>query len=760
MSSDQSDRDDRIRQDIDAGRDAYVAARDLTVIQTYAAGAGEPSQGSLGQPAVGNQVVVGDVPLPPPGFQPRAELLAELDAAGPGISVVHAVTGMRGVGKTQLAAAYARAKLADGWRLIAWVNAEDPGSLLAGLAAVAEAVGLGSQRGRNVGEAVRHWLEADGHRRLVVFDNATDADALRPYVPVGGAAHVVITSNRQSLTNLGNRVGVEVFTPEEALAFLADRTSLSDTAGAGELAVELGYLPLALAQAAALIAGQHLDYRTYMERLRVLPLAEYLVREPGLPYPHGLAEAVLLSLDAVQASDRTGVCAGILELMSVLSAAGVRRDLVLAAGQMGVLGARPGVETGVTAVDAALGQLSERSLVSFSLDSQAVIVHRLVQRVVRDQLAKQERLVATCQAAASVLEERAWALADSPDRLSVRDIPEQVAALRDAVDQCGGTSDAELAAALLRLRAWALFYLTALGDSAQQAILIGEPLIADQERILGSDHSATLTSRNELAKAYWVAGRTGEAIALHEQTLARRKRALGSDHPDTLSSRNNLAITYAVAGRIAEAIVLLEDVLPDRERVLGPDHHDTIGSRNNLANAYRAVGRADEAIALYQQALAAFERERGAEHRDTLTARSNLAVAYQDAGRTPEAIALHEQTLADRERVMGPDHPDTLQSRNNLALTYRDAGRTDEAITLLEQTLVDQERVLGADHPDILETRDNLGIAYQAADRTDEAIALHEQNLAACERLLGPDHPNTVASRDHLADARKVVGPG
>jgi tetratricopeptide (TPR) repeat protein len=704
---------------------------------------------------------VGSIPQEPVAFQLRPGLLAKLDPTGPGESLVRAIVGMPGVGKTQLAAEYARARLAEGWRLVAWVNAGDAGTLLAGLAAIADAAGLSEACTRreadDLGRAVRHRLETDGDRCLIVFDNASDPGLLRPFIPSGGA-QVLITS-RELTPDIGTSISVEVFTADEALAFLARRTGLADAAGAAALAAELRQLPIGLAQAAAVIAGQRLAYDAYLERLRTLPVEEYPNQEEGQPYPHGVAEAVQLSVDAVRMADRAGVCTRVMDVMAGLAAAGIRRDLLHSAGRVGLL-ASGGDRVEADLVDRALEQLADGSLLSFSLDGETIMAHCLVIRTVRDGLARKKRMTAVCRAAALVLEARARALTESRDRPAVRDIPQQVAALSDNVTELldntavpAGEAE-ELTRVLLRLRSFALRYLIELGENAQQAITVGESLTADLERVLGPDHPDTLTTRNYLAAAYQDAGRAAEAITVLEQVLTARERVLGHDHPDTLTNRNNLAAAYQDAGRATEAITVLEQVLTARERVLGHDHPDTLTNRNNLATAYREVGRAEDAIRLHEQTLVASERVLGHDHPDTVGALYNLALAYWAAGRIAGAVPVFERVLAARERLLGHDHPGTLTSRNNLATAYWAAGRTAEAIPLHEQVLAARERVLGHDHPGTLTSRNNLGAAYRDAGRIAEAISLFEEVLAARERVLGHDHPGTRTTRDNLAIAR------
>ena len=335
---------------------------------------------------------------------------------------------------------------------------------------------------------------------------------------------MLITGTRSSAADLGYAVPVDVFSAAEASAFLAERTGLDDEAGAAAVAAVLGHLALPLALAAPVIAGQHTGYAGYLDRLQTMPADTSLIGDDGQPYPPGFARAVLLSLQAVRAADRTGVCTRVMEILSVLSAAGVRRELLHAAGRAGVLASgRHRVAAGP--VDRVLEWLSGRSLLTFSLDGQTVTLHPLVARVIRDGLERRRTLTAVCEAAAFVLDVYSRALVGSADRRAVRGIPQQVTALL-AAGRVGdrGRRGAGLASAAAPVRR--ALSPPELGDSTPQAIAVGEPLPGPRAGA-GGRPSDTLNSRNSLATAYLSAGRVTEAIPLFEQTLAVRQRLLG-----------------------------------------------------------------------------------------------------------------------------------------------------------------------------------------------------------------------------------------
>ncbi|WP_221623183.1 tetratricopeptide repeat protein [Micromonospora globispora] len=663
--------------------------------------------------ASGSEVrVFGAIPQQAWHWQERPDEATALreTLGGKGRTALVALPGERGAGKSQLAATYARRCVADGYDLVAWINTES--GPVTGLALLADQLGLSKaeQTPEAAATAVRRWLERDDRaRRLVVFDNVDDPDALGGFLPATGTSKVIITSNRREFTSMPGitAVSVGMFTPAQGLAFLGKATGLPTTDDAREVGEQLGWLPLGLAQAAAYMVHDRLSYRQYLAALEEQDLDETLRRQAGTDHP-GVLKATQLSLAGLRRTAVSGDAARLVTVLSLLSSNGISRTLLTQAET--ALSLKVGLRH-------ALQVLAARSLITLGGTTQdqhggdgvVVSMHRLTARVIRHQVGKPPG-----KALATAITTATRMLHTLTDEFPYT----QVAHRRAELD--------ELAAHVLTLRGyshdpshlllsqcdWVGKALYETGDLTR-AIPVLTATLADRERILGPDHPDTLTSRNNLAAAYRAAGRHDEAINLHRRTVVDRERVLGPDHPDTLTSRNNLAGAYRTAGRHDEAIPLTEAVLADRERVLGPDHPDTLGSRNNLAGAYRAAGRHDEAIALI------------------------------------------EAVLADCERVLGPDHHETLGSRNNLAGAYRAGGRHDEAIPLTEAVVADCERVLGPDHPHTLTNRNGLAEAYRSVGRLDEAIALYRQTLADCERVLGPDHPLSVTVRDNLASARR-----
>jgi serine/threonine protein kinase/Flp pilus assembly protein TadD len=275
---------------------------------------------------------------------------------------------------------------------------------------------------------------------------------------------------------------------------------------------------------------------------------------------------------------------------------------------------------------------------------------------------------------------------------------------------------------------------------------------------LGNEHSATLSSMNDLAVVFRNQGRFSEAEDLHRQTLEIRRRTLGTEHPQTLDSLHNLATVYSDQGRYAEAEQLDQQTLSILRDTLGDEHPQTLDSKNNLAYLFLQQGRFAESEALHQQNLEILRRTLGDEHPATLLTMYNLANVYVFQGRFTDAEKKHHEILELRRRILGDEHPRTLHSMNCLANVYRNQGRYKEAEESYQQTLETQRRILGHEHPDTLHSMNSLAILYCNQGRYKDAVELHQQTLEIQRRTLGNDHPDTLNSMNNLANVYRNQG--
>ena len=633
------------------------------------------------------------------------------------------LTGMRGSGKTQLAATVATRCEEEGWSLVAWIDAESHDVLISNLYNLALQTGIDAPKDVPPETIVRRFLDrlrsADAADCLFVFDNVENLDDLIGFTPEGCGVRVIVTTTRHlnwdSLGWLPLTVGI--FEREQSITLLCERTGDTHRDAADRIAEALGDLPVAVSQAATLAKSRRYPLSEYLDRLNNYPLELSIRRLEGEDYLDAVGIALFMAyeqtLDQLRSKSpqKERIAISLLDTLSLLAASGVPTHWLLS------------LHDDSDAVRDTLSFLRKSSILQESTDGNKTIIHRLQGQVYRETyLSEQGKFNKACTYATTIL--------DKIDIDQLANFEQQRQETRNLVEQIGAVTSQDHSRPLFSDPDFVAILATTIRNAADlgmpQLALTLTDSVTRAGDTLGPDHPSTLASRNNLAEAYCDAGRLDEAITLHRQTLEDHTRILGPHHPDTLTSRNNLASAYQDAGRLDDAITLYEQTLEDRTRILGPHHPSTLTSRNNLASAYQAAGRLDDAITLHKQNLKDRTRILGPHHPDILTSRNNLANTYRDTGRLDEAITLHKQSLKDSAHILGPHHPRTLISRNNLANTYRDTGRLDEAITLYERNFEDCIRILGPDHPHTLTSRNNLASAYRAAGRTEEAEVLFE----------------------------------
>jgi tetratricopeptide (TPR) repeat protein len=451
-----------------------------------------------------------------PFFTGRDQVLTDLheklsqDSAA-ALTQAAAIAGLGGIGKTQTAVEYAYRYRAD-YTGVFWVRAESESSTISGFIEIARLLDLPEKDAKEVGESVQavgRWLVSN-EGWLLICDNADRPDELKPFLPIDPKGHILITSRAHVFHGVAKPVHLLVLTPEAALEFLLKRVErqnygVGERESAAELAKELGYLPLALEQAAAFISARSARFQAYLATYRKRRL-ELLSASKPLLGDYDESVATTWSMNFIEIEQTSAASSDLLRFSAFLDPDGIPLGLIWKSKQE--LGPRLGAELAggeddPLILDGLLEPLTRYSLIQRDTDHESYSIHRMVQEAIKSVMNERDR--------------RAWS-------------ERTVLALNAAFPYVDYDK-------------WPLCELL-LPHAAVTAKLVDEWDIESGEagRLL-----------NQIGVYNTARGRYGDAEPLYKRALGVREKALGLDHPDVATSLNNLAELYRTKGKYEDA---------------------------------------------------------------------------------------------------------------------------------------------------------------------------------------------------------------
>ncbi|MFE4617621.1 hypothetical protein ACFRJ7_16095 [Streptomyces sp. NPDC056747] len=593
-------------------------------------------------------------------FVGRARELAAL-SEGTGVQVI---CGLGGIGKSTLAARWVADRTAD-HTVVWWITAETPAELDAGLADLARAMQpgiVGVLPEDALRERALQWL-ANHDDWLLVLDNVSaPADLSRLLARVGNG-RIVVTSRRASgWQDIARTVVLDVLGPAEAAELFTGVCDADD--GLDALCAELGYLPLALKQAAAYCAEAGITPRAYLDLLAAYPAEMFAATAEGGEAGRTVARVWQVTLGRLQ---NTPLAGRILAVLAWWASEGIPRRLLEPLGTP-------------LEVTEAVRRLRAHSMIT--LDGTTIGVHRVVQAVVRAGDGGEGR-----EAAGALLVEGSLGQSSLEEVLANPAVWRTVAAQVEEFARLTEPEGDNASWAILFEWAGLVFELAV----DRRSLFLVARALTSYTRLYGAEDERCLRTSGIVTQALHFHDGSPAAIGLFEERLALHIRLYGPDDPRTITVRGNLAEALR-ASAPCQAEEMLRENIDRSTRALGPDAPETLGARLALLVADPDPGTVcPELERLYTRASELLPHGHDVVH----AIERHLIIALADAGRPAQALALAEAAADEARSRFADTHPRTLDTRAYLAVVLAMVGDLDRARTLAQELLGHIQAVMG-----------------------------------------------------------------
>ena len=713
-----------------------------------------------------------------PFFTGREEVLSHLHDALTGgktavLTQALAISGLGGIGKTQIAVEYAY-RYRHHYQAIFWVTAATHDTLNADFVMLAALLTLPEQHEQKqdiVVGAVKRWLATHGNWLLIV-DNVDDPEMVIDFLPVHVLGNILLTTRLQALGTVAHCIEVEKMGLNEGVMFLLRRTrELASDAPldqateesrtqAAEIVDALDGLPLALDQAGAYIEETRCGLAQYLA-LYGTRRKELLLRRGRLPVDHPEPVAATWSLSFQQVEQENAAAADLLHLLAFLDPEAIPEEII-------TLGAvELGSTLGIAArdplkIDAILELLLRYSLIRRNPEAKSLSIHRLIQAVLKDGMDQATQRLWAERAIRAV--NRAFpSLVDLQGGYELRNWKKCQRCLPHVQMCMTYSKEYELSlpeAARLFNEAGA--YLTASGGYAQAEKLLLNALelrrrIAETEPEIEAGYPDIARTLNDLGELYLNQRKYKEAESRLQEALSIRLLVLGMEHLDVAQTLDHLAGLHRVQGDYRKAELLYKKALDIRETALGTDHPLVAYSYYSLAKLCYALEKYQQGEELCKRAIDIQERHLGNHPRLAATLHF-LTKIYQRQHKLDQAEQMGMRALRIREEASGTNHHHVGTILNSLVEVYHAQRRYSEAKPMIARSLKIHEQSLGPEHPYMAYGFNNLAENFLLQEDYTRAEIYYKKALTVREQSLGVNHPHTASSYYNLAQLYAILG--